>query len=128
MQKDLFWVFLRGLDTPLRFCEYFSTDSTIMKSETYSEICQTPMMEHFANIINDQKPFTGFAKCFILDAWQGFEYKPDSISLLFLFVVHERMLKSLNVSFCRIIWTQPGITCSKLTIETQEQGVKYVQS
>ena len=23
--------------------------------------------------------------------------------------------------------TQPAITCSKLTIETQEQGVKYVQ-
>ena len=25
-------------------------------------------------------------------------------------------------------WTQPAITCSKLTIETLEQGVKYVQS
>ena len=24
--------------------------------------------------------------------------------------------------------TQPAITCSKLTIETQEQGVKYVLS
>ena len=24
--------------------------------------------------------------------------------------------------------TQPAITCSKLTIETVEQGVKYVQS
>ena len=24
--------------------------------------------------------------------------------------------------------TQPAITCSKLTIETLEQGVKYVQS
>ena len=24
--------------------------------------------------------------------------------------------------------TQPAITCSKLTIETPEQGVKYVQS
>ena len=27
-----------------------------------------------------------------------------------------------------IIYTQPAITCSKLTIETLEQGVKYVQS
>ena len=27
-----------------------------------------------------------------------------------------------------IILTQPAITCSKLTIETLEQGVKYVQS
>ena len=24
--------------------------------------------------------------------------------------------------------TQPAITCSKLTIETLEQGVKYIQS
>ena len=24
--------------------------------------------------------------------------------------------------------TQPAITCSKLTVETLEQGVKYVQS
>ena len=27
-----------------------------------------------------------------------------------------------------LISTQPAITCSKLTIETLEQGVKYVQS
>ena len=27
-----------------------------------------------------------------------------------------------------IIHSQPAITCSKLTIETLEQGVKYVQS
>ena len=26
------------------------------------------------------------------------------------------------------IFTQPAFTCSKLTIETLEQGVKYVQS
>ena len=34
-----------------------------------------------------------------------------------------------NHSYCQ--WsqiTQPAITCSKLTIETLEQGVKYVQS
>ena len=31
--------------------------------------------------------------------------------------------------FCAVsISTQPAITCSKLTIETLEQGVKYVQS
>ena len=28
----------------------------------------------------------------------------------------------------RMYTTQPEITCSKLTIETLEQGVKYVQS
>ena len=27
-----------------------------------------------------------------------------------------------------MLYTQPVITCSKLTIETLEQGVKYVQS
>ena len=27
-----------------------------------------------------------------------------------------------------LIITQPAITCSKLTIETLEQGMKYVQS
>ena len=27
-----------------------------------------------------------------------------------------------------LLSTQPAITCSKLTIETLEQGVKYVQS
>ena len=45
-----------------------------------------------------------------------------------------------RIGFCRIILrislykhknikvnTQPAITCSKLTIETLEQGVKYVQ-
>ena len=28
----------------------------------------------------------------------------------------------------KIVISQPAITCSKLTIETLEQGVKYVQS
>ena len=28
----------------------------------------------------------------------------------------------------RLVMTQPAITCSKLTVETLEQGVKYVQS
>ena len=27
-----------------------------------------------------------------------------------------------------VFWPQPTITCSKLTIETLEEGVKYVQS
>ena len=33
-------------------------------------------------------------------------------------------------NICHVILkkTQPAITCSKLTIETLEQGVKYVQS
>ena len=31
------------------------------------------------------------------------------------------------ISF-KVVSTQPAFTCSKLTIETLEQGVKYVQS
>ena len=30
--------------------------------------------------------------------------------------------------FSHLGYSQPAITCSKLTIETLEQGVKYVQS
>ena len=33
-----------------------------------------------------------------------------------------------GVEFNIILPTKPEITCSKLTIETLEQGVKYVQS
>ena len=29
---------------------------------------------------------------------------------------------------CKSAFAQPAIACSKLTIETLEQGVKYVQS
>ena len=36
-------------------------------------------------------------------------------------------LESYKILFC-LEPTQSAITCSKLTIETLEQGVKYVQS
>ena len=45
----------------------------------------------------------------------------------------ELCMKGLKL-FYRLVFiyqtqiTQPAITCSKLTIETLEQGVKYVQS
>ena len=35
---------------------------------------------------------------------------------------------SLSFVLARLVYTQPAITCSKLTIETLEQSVKYVQS
>ena len=38
------------------------------------------------------------------------------------------MGKKKGQFFQWIVCTQPAITCSKLTIETLEQGVKYVQS
>ena len=38
------------------------------------------------------------------------------------------LLRMLLMSSCCTLITQPEITCSKLTIETLKQGVKYVQS
>ena len=40
----------------------------------------------------------------------------------------EQYYKRRRQIFSRVTFTQPTITCSKLTIETVEQGVKYVQS
>ena len=36
--------------------------------------------------------------------------------------------KGFTSQLCLLATTQPAITCSKLAIETLEQGVKYVQS
>ena len=33
-----------------------------------------------------------------------------------------------NILSAEVVGSQPAFTCSKLTIETLEQGVKYVQS
>ena len=40
----------------------------------YSETCQTSEMDLFPKINNDSKSFPIFAKSFILDVWEGFEY------------------------------------------------------
>ena len=42
-------------------------------------------------------------------------------------ILKKRIIIS-HVLSCEFHDTQPAITCSKLTIETLEQGVKYVQS
>ena len=42
-------------------------------------------------------------------------------------MARQGLVNSHNFKTLRMI-TQPAITCSKLTIETLEQGVKYVQS
>ena len=41
---------------------------------------------------------------------------------------HQHRLRSKTGISLENILTQPAIACSKLTIETLEQGVKYVQS
>ena len=59
----------------------------------------------------DTNLLTVFAKWYILDVWHGSEYAPGHLSKIWLRDT-----------------IQPAFTCSKLTIETLEQGLKYVQS
>ena len=53
-------------------------------------------------------------------------------SLLFFFLLATALVRThLHSSLVRFLdyeSIEPAITCSKLTIETLEQGVKYVQS
>ena len=50
------------------------------KAEVSSEPCQTSKTERFAKTANNWKPLTIFAKCSILDVWQGSEYGYESIT------------------------------------------------
>ena len=47
-----------------------------------------------------------------------------------LYVINFLSKTTISLNDCNStkVHTQPAITCSKLTIETLEQGVKYVQS
>ena len=47
-----------------------------------------------------------------------------------LYVINFLSKTTISLNDCNStkVHTQPTITCSKLTIETLEQGVKYVQS
>ena len=52
---------------------------SVQQSEAYSSPCQTSKKEPFAKRINDEKPFTIFAKKnFILDVCQSSEYASDN--------------------------------------------------
>ena len=95
----------------------------------YSEPCQTSKMKRSQ-------------KNSILDVFLGSEYASDdkAISNLgasagnFLTFFKEDYKRLQNFLFSIMIgsflnkFAQPTITCAKLTIETLEQGVKYVQS
>ena len=39
-----------------------------------------------------------------------------------------KIINKIKLKFYHVVTSQPAFTCSKLTIETLEQGVKYVQS
>ena len=94
------------------------------------------MMKLFAKIVNSKKPLTLFAKSlhhrrligsqirlwfsYALQMWEHPEEKNLSQFL-------NRVIAWSFNNFC-ICSTQPAFTCSKLTIETLEKGVKYFQS
>ena len=46
----------------------------IFIAEVYSELCQTTKMKRFTKIVINYESLTIFAKCSILDVWQGSEY------------------------------------------------------
>ena len=49
--------------------------------------------------------------------------------ILYMQIKHQRFLKVYFKTLpIKVSYTQPALTCSKSTIETPEQGVKYVQS
>ena len=48
--------------------------------------------------------------------------------IVYLFLSLNSIPSFMSVSLLDLEFSQPAITCSKLTIETLEQGVKYVQS
>lgn len=53
-----------------------------MKSETYTEPCQTSKKDAFAKIVSSKNPLTSFTKCSNLDLWEGSEFTQGSDSYL----------------------------------------------
>lgn len=53
-----------------------------MKSETYTEPCQTSKKDAFAKIVNSKNPLTSFTKYSNLDLWEGSEFTQGSDSYL----------------------------------------------
>ena len=47
---------------------------------------------------------------------------------IYIYINHKNLLQTTEYSSLTLtMYPQPKITCSKLTIETLEQGMKYVQ-
>ena len=73
-----------------------------------------------------------------LEKTRSLQVSPAIMTVPFKYMAGSTPLKlqyNLNRNICQIHCickihgcTQPAFTCSKLTIETLEQGVKYVQS
>ena len=107
----------------------------INTTEAYSEPSRTSKMELFAKIVNSFQRLTIFAKSAIFDIRLRSEYASE-VGLRSRIPGKKTGSRIMNTTMISLCWsklqikvsTQPAFTCSKLTIETLEQGVKYVQS
>ena len=73
------------------------------------------------NIFHHHKLLPIFGKSSISDVWQGSEYTSALTQSQWMFS------SDFNVDFEQVLAIpHPVFTCSKLTIETLEKGVKYV--
>ena len=100
----------------LKFLEYPIRESSSFKSKIYqnrnTHLCPNFYFDQFINgyFIPEKPIFGNFKVPLFAKLKKSTELRINEIKQLFI-----------NI-------TQPAITCSKLTIETLEQGVKYVQS
>ena len=76
------------------------------------------MMECFC-----ENTFNFCKKCLVIDVRLGSQYA--SVKVFIISNIRKFCEKTLSQNFSQ---TQSAFSCLKLTIETLEQGVKYVQS
>ena len=76
------------------------------------------------NQVNRRNIFTGKMHCFLKVLTTFYKEIREIINLIVMRKIQHVYPKSSNL----LMQTQPAVTCSKLTIETLAQGVKYVQS
>ena len=76
------------------------------------------------NQVNRRNIFTGKMHSFLKVLTTFYKEIREIINLIVMRKIQHVYPKSSNL----LMQTQPAVTCSKLTIETLAQGVKYVQS
>ena len=70
-RKNVIRLLVCGPFSPASICKHWTS---IMMTQTCSQPSQISKMDYFAIIVNGQKSLTIFAKCFILNIWQGYDY------------------------------------------------------
>ena len=86
--------------------------------EDHAEPSITSKAELYSKTINGWILLSIFSKCSIFDFTLGSENAPEDITRF----IHVRLAVLFQPA---ITYSQPAFTCSKLTVETLEQGVKY---